>query len=166
MSPQANRFLGFFGVAAGAILLGFTFFAPSLQGGAGEGWAEVPAKLISAEAVTEEVEEPWGNGTRTRTEHQVMAEIAYDFAGKTYNSGIRVSGFRSEADAASHADSLRAKDPFACYVNPDDPAQARLQPGGSPLTYVYLSGGIIVLAYGLVLLLSNRTLQQHAGVEE
>jgi len=149
----------------GLVVLGFVYLMPTFQGGAGIAWVETPGSVVHAEAVTEEVEEPWGNGTRIRTEHRTVLTVSYTFEGTERVQPVVSQGFRSEQDAAAHVAEVQSREPFVVYVNPDDPAQARLESGTGARTWVFAIGGVIVLVYGLLMLISNRTLQEHAGTE-
>jgi len=165
LRPQANRVIGALGVAMGLVVLGFVYLMPTFQGGTRINWVETPGSVVHAEAVTEDVEEPWGNGTRIRTEHRAVLTVSYTFEGTERVQPVVSEGFRSEQDAAGYIAEAQAREPFVVYVNPDDPAQARLEPGTGARTWVISLGGVIVLVYGLVMLISNRTLQEHAGTE-
>ena len=165
LSPQANRVIGALGVLMGLVVLAFVFLMPAFQDGAGATWVETPGEIVHAEAVTEEVEEPWGNGIRIRTEHRAVLTVSYTFEGAEQVQPVVSEGFRSQQDAAGYIAEVQAREPTVVYVNPDDPTQARLEPGTGARTWVFAVGGVIVLIYGLVMLVSNRTLQEHAGTE-
>jgi len=155
LAPGANRILGLMGVLVGVVALGVA------------GWQfrqanyerAIETRVLSAEGISDTVTEPWGNSTRERERYLAQLSLA------DTEDDLTIDGFPS-LEAARDFAAEREGQTVTVYVNEQtDPPTYSLTPTAGPLAYATAAGGALVGLYGLLLLVTNRTIQQHAGVE-
>lgn len=162
LSPHANRVLGIAAILAslGVLIAGVAL--PGLDNQLG-GWDTVPCEITRSLVVTREVEEPWGNTTRTRETHAVEIAYVYDYSGEQYESS-RITpdpeAYQSmdEAKAEAMVERYPAGAKVTALVNPAKPSESALEAAPNTSRYIFLTAGSIVLLYGLALLITNRRL--------
>jgi hypothetical protein len=150
--------LGLFGLPFACVGLGFLFFSiiPNfIDAAAMSGWQEVPADLIDVD-----LKSSYSDGSTT---YQVTASYRYQFNGRQY-TGSRV-GLNDGYDniGSYHQDwhrylkSKRSKG-IMVYVNPDNPAEAIIDPEirwamvGFKSLFIFIFGGVGLGLVGYALL--------------
>lgn len=162
LSPQANRVLGFAAILAslGVIIAGVAL--PAMDNDVGS-WEPVACEITRSLVVTRQLEEPWGNTTRTRETHAVDITYVYEYAGQKHESSAITpdpEAYRSmdEAKASAMVERYPAGSQATALVNPDNPSEAALEAAPNTTRYIFLTAGSIVLLYGLALVITNRRL--------
>lgn len=162
LSPQANRVLGLAAILAslGVLIAGVAL--PAMKSDLGN-WEPVACEITRSLVVTRQLEEPWGNSTRTRETHGVEIAYVYEYAGQHHESRAITpdpAAYQSmdEAKAEALAERYPVGAKVTALVNPDNPSEAALEAAPSATRYIFLTAGCIVLLYGLALFFTNRRL--------
>lgn len=121
------------------------------------GWVQVPCELVSLRLETKTVlEEGMNNRPRRYVKKNfIKGEFTYTYNGRQYTSGVVnfQSGFNTTIlfrDQLSKYNNMSA--PF-CYVNPESPQDAVLDPYCSPYSWVMSLLGLVFIGISVLLLL-------------
>lgn len=151
------RFAGLISIGLAGVCGFFGVFLPARVATGSAGWTATPCTILFSEVAEEEKTEPWGNNTRTFKVYSPAITFAYEVDGTRHTSStvsLKAGASRDDSWAREMVDKFPVDTDQTCYVDPDNPDAAILE----PLTrgyeqYVFAAGTLVLLATGLFLLI-------------
>lgn len=164
-------------------LLGFAFLSVGIGIGwflgkpildeakASEDWPTVTGVVIESDVEARQDRDRNGNGNRSSTTYKAIVVYDYTVDGKEYSSGrIWFGSDISTSDQAQMRNIVKGYptgSDVKVYYNPDDPAEAVLQPGVFFTSYFLLIfGGVFAVVGSVVMIVGFITLRPKPSLEE
>ena len=127
-----------------------------------QSWEKVPCEILSLKLETVRKRRARrGGGSNRTTTYRVKAEYTYEYQGKQYAGDTY--GFGSKLSTAfhkmtnNHMAAVRSQENPVCFVNPDNPEEAILDPTLNPASMIVSGAGVLLMLCGVGIAFKSRS---------